>query len=400
MSRPGRPPIFYHLTKKMIDEISFAAEGEQVFYKDEEMAGFGLRVGHRKKSFILEKRINGKMKRLTIGEFGPMTLDRARKKALEILGGLAIGKDIDEIYNPRGPTLGQLWEAYEERHLPRKKPSSSKRDKGSFKNHLTMWKERRLNTIKRKDVALLHSEIGQTVGHIAANRTLALLRKMFNLAKLWGFYDGENPATLIEQFPEYSRERFLQPGELPKFMKALKAEANPYVRAAIFTMLLTGQRKGEVLTMKWEDLDVGQGVWHIPDTKPGRSHHVPLPGAIIDLLNTLPIHHNNPYVFVGHKRHSHLVSIGKNFNAIKRRAGLADIRPHDLRRTVGSWMAGAGESLPIIGKALGHTQSSSTMVYARLQLDPVRAALEATAQKMLLIAGEKKENPGRNEAED
>ncbi len=174
-------------------------------------------------------------------------------------------------------------------------------------------------------------------------------------------------------------------------MNALKAEPNPYIRGAILTMLLSGQRKSEVLSMRWADVDSGQGVWHIPDTKAGHGHHVPLPEPVLKLLRKLPIQHDNPYVFVGHKRGAHLTNISKNFNALRKSSGLTDIRLHDLRRTVGSWMASAGRSLPIIGKALGHSQPSSTAIYARLQLDPVREALQATAEKILLISSGKKE---------
>jgi integrase len=108
------------------------------------------------------------------------------------------------------------------------------------------WQHRRLSNLTRKDIILLHGQLGERTPY-AANRIVALVRKMFNLARLWGVYDGDNPATGIELFPEEKRDRFIQPHELPKLFEALNAEPNPYVKTALLVALLTGARRGEVL---------------------------------------------------------------------------------------------------------------------------------------------------------
>jgi integrase len=386
-----------HFTKKSLEALPFPDKGS-VFYRDEDLAGFGLRVFPGKKTFILEKRVQGLPKRMTIGEFGPFSLDQARTKALEMLSLIAQGKDPEEIHRPHGPTFGDLIKTYRERHIPQK--LSGFKDEQMIANFLQKWEKRKLAAIKRKDIAILHSEVGRENGHYTANRLLALIRKMFNEGAKYGLCDEENPATKIEKFKEQSRERFIQPDELPKFLEALKTEPNIYIRGALVTMLFTGARKSEVLKMKWEDVDLNQGVWRIPTTKPGRSLTLPIPAPIIDLLKSLPTMHNNPFVFCGHKRKSPLHNVYKNFKAIIQAAGLKDLRPHDLRRTLGSWLAGAGQSLPIIGRALGHTQAQTTQIYARLNLDPVRAALNQTAEKMLAVASaEKKEETDETKSE-
>jgi len=263
---------------------------------------------------------------------------------------------------------------------------------------LSGWKSRKLSSIFRKDVAILHMETGENHGHYSANRLIALLRKMFNLAQIWGIYEGENPATRIQMFPEKKRERFVHPDELPRLMEALKGEENFYIRAAFLVCLFTGARRGEVLGARWEDINLDEGVWRIPETKARRSHLLPLPGPVRELLRNLPVMADNPFVFPGRRANSHLVCVSKAWSRIRTRAELPDVRIHDLRRTVGSWLAGSGASLPLIGKVLNHSQPSTTAIYARLNIEPVRVALEANAERMLLVAAKAekegvKENP-------
>ena len=137
--------------------------------------------------------------------------------------------------------------------------------------------------------------------------------------------------------------------------------------------------------MQWSDLDLHQALWRIPDTKAGRPHTLPLPKPVIDELMKLPRLEGNPHVFCGRWGKSHLINVSKPWRRIRKEAGLQDVRIHDLRRTLGSWLVAAGASLPLIGKALNHSQASTTQVYARLQLDAVRTALDANATKMLSV---------------
>jgi integrase len=227
----------------------------------------------------------------------------------------------------------------------------------------------------------------------AANRVVALVREMFNLARLWGVYNGDNHATGIELFLEEKRDRFLQPHEFPKVFEALNAEPNPYVKTALLVALLTGARPGEVLTMRWGDVDLHQAIWRIPDTKARRLHWLPLPQPVVTLLHALPRVRDNTYVFPGRNERGHRTNISKAWTCVHMYARLADLRIHDLRRTLGSWLAASGASLPRIGKALNHSQVSTTAIYARLSLDPVRTALESNAQRMLSAGGALQPSP-------
>ena len=374
------------ITKKLIDSTPCPEEG-QLFLRDSEVKGFGVRLTPGGKSFIVEKRIAGQVKRITIGGYGIYTVEMARNEARELLVRIAKGEDPqqEKVDKRNEATFKDLEDLYRERHIPRKRSGST--DIMALNKYLAAWRGRKLSSIKRADVAQLHAQIGKKYQY-RANRVLALVGTMFNLAKIWGLHEGENPTIGIELYKEEKRDRFLLQDEMPVFFSALAEEKDIYLKAAVLTLLLTGTRKSEALSMRWEDIDMTLGTWRIPKTKAGRPHYLPLPQQVKALLTALPRMKDNPYVFVGVKSGGHIVDIKKAWERIKERTKISDIRIHDLRRTLGSWMAAGGDSLLLIGRTLNHSQLKTTQIYARLQLDPIRAALQANATKMLSIAGD------------
>lgn len=372
------------LTKRLIDAAKPPPSG-QVFLRDDELRGFALRITRGSKSFIVEREIHGRVRRMTLGRYGVHTVEQARDLARMKIGEIAAGKDpVEERRQNRNSiTFGELERLYLDRHAIHKKSASN--DIGMIKKWLSEWRSRRLNTITRSDVTSKHAEMG-SLGHKTwANRMVALVRTMFNLAFDWGHHPGPNPASRIKFFKEVKRDRFVRPDELPALWKALQDEPNPYVRGAFFIALLTGARRSEVLGMKWADLDLKQGLWRIPDTKADRPHTLPLPRTVVEELLKLPRLEGNPYVFCGRWGRKNLNNVSKPWLRIRKEAGLNDVRIHDLRRTLGSWLVASGASLPLIGKALNHSQPATTAIYARLELDPVREALEANAERMLTV---------------
>jgi integrase len=208
---------------------------------------------------------------------------------------------------------------------------------------------------------------------------------MFSLAEQWGYVpEGHpNPAKGIKRFREKSRDRFVTEAEFPRLREAINAEEDVYVRSAIWLCLFTGARKTEILSRKWEDVDLDRKEMRLKDTKAGRDHVVPLSQPALEILGSIPRQQGNPYIFPGGKKGEPRKDFRPQWDQIRERAGLQDITFHDLRRTVGSWLAIGGSSLVLIGKVLNHSSPSTTKIYARLLDDAARDPLEELAQQFL-----------------
>jgi integrase len=206
---------------------------------------------------------------------------------------------------------------------------------------------------------------------------------MLNRAVDWEMLRGANPAQRMKLFREQKRERYLSPDELQKVNAALLQEPDWRWRAYFPIALMLGTRKSELLAMRWEDVDFTARTWRIPETKAGNSHLLPLPIPAIAILEEVPSRGKSEWVFPGEGSSGHIVEPAKAWQRIRKRAGVPDVRIHDLRHTLASWLIAQGFNLPLIGRALNHTQTATTARYAHLALDPVRAALEQTAALMM-----------------
>lgn len=381
------------LTKTIVDAAKYQGqkENEKDVRWDSVLPGFGLRVyPSGKKAFILFYRAGGRQRLLTLGLYGALTLDQARTLARQRLGEVAAGGDPLEQKRKaaRGETVRALCDAYLERHAVRKKSAYDDRRRIA-RLILPDLGHRKVASITRADVAALHTRIGKDAPY-EANRTLALLSKMFELARRWGFIEenAANPAHGIDKFREQKRDRWVTPEELPRLAAAISQDPNLYVRAALWLYLLTGVRKSEMLRRRWEDVDFARCELRLGETKAGRVHYVSLSPPAIALLRVLPREEGNPYLLPSSKKPGHhLVNIAKPWNRVRKAAGVGDVRLHDLRRTVGSWLAQAGNSLPLIGRVLNHTDPKTTAVYARLGDDLARQALVKHGELITSIAG-------------
>jgi len=393
------------ITKQVVEKVARPDHG-QSFIRDDQLTGLALRITAKGvKSFIFEGRIRRRMRRITVGQYPAMTVLRAREEVLKIKAAIADGKDpadqrLEERAEIRFKGFADL---YIERHAKQQK-RSWKQDLRMIESYLSKWQSRKLSDIRPEDVAQLHDRLGSQNGPYTANRTLALLRSMFNLAHRWGHFKGENPAQGIKLFPERKRERFLSPDELKLVLEGLSGEPNKYWQAYFLLCLLLGPRRSELLSARWADVDLKQRQWSIPTTKAGRSHLLPLPEPAVAILERLRNDKTSEFLFPGHGATGHLVEPKKAWQRIRGQAGVPDVTIHDLRRTLGSWLAARGESLNLVGKVLNHSSVSTTQIYARLSLEPVRRALEANAAQMLgVLAPQPKQgevDPGVLEIDD
>ena len=379
------------LTKKKID--SYVYNGGTDVRWDADVTGFGVRLYETgKKSFVLSYRVSGIKKTMVLGSYGILTVEEARNMARIKLADMLQGKEpVNGTKKNKGTNFMLFAEAYIENYAKKHKKTWEE-DARKIKRHLAgIWKNRLLESITKADIIALHSKVGATTPY-EANRLVKQISKMFELAKEWGYLpeSNSNPAKSIKFFKEEKRDRWLSQEEMPRLVAAIEAEGNFYAKMAIWMYLFTGARKTELLTAKWSDIDMARCELRLEDTKAGRTHYIPLSKPAMELLERIPRIEDNPYIFPGHIKGKHLVNISKPWNRIKTQAKIENVRLHDLRRTVGSWLAQAGNSLHLIGKVLNHSNQSTTAVYARFAQNDVREALETHGQLLMGLVGKQK----------
>ena len=250
---------------------------------------------------------------------------------------------------------------------------------------------RRVDLVDHADVARLHHAMRDTP--YQANRTLAVLSKLFAWAERRGHRPGlANPCRGLERYREVGRERFLNAEELARLgdaLRALEAEGtiDPYAAAAIRLLILTGARRGEILSLQWALARRLTRAWRAcPTARPAR-RFCTCPCPALAVLQGLPRLEGNPHVIAGKKPGTALVGLPKIWDRVRARAGLAGVRLHDLRHSFASVAAVSGTSLLVIGKLLGHAQHATTFRYAHLARDPVTAAGDAVAQRIAAAMG-------------
>lgn len=381
------------LTKREIDAARYQGDGASRdirFDGDDGLPGFGLRIyPSGRRSFVLQYRHRNRVRLLTLGQYGVLTLSEARQRARKHLVQVGDGRDpLEERQAPdQDYTLERFADVFMERHSKARK-KSWREDERRLRSYLLPALGRRaLDTIGRSDLAALHSEIGRD-RPVEANRVLALASTIFSKAEEWGFLPGgsPNPAKGVSRYTERSRDRWLRADELQRLIEALHGE-DVFIRGAVLLYLLTGLRKTELLSARWDRVDFDGGRLFLADTKSGRPHSVPLSSAARMVLERLPREAGSPWVFPGIDG-AHRKDWRGPWSRVRKRAGLDGVRLHDLRRTVGSLMAQAGVPLQVIGEILNHTHPAVTKVYARLGESQPREALETHGRHLLDLAGD------------
>jgi integrase len=369
------------ITKRIVDQLSPASRDMLIW--DLDVKGFGLRCRPSgAKYYVLKMRVGGRQRWITIGRHGsPWTPDSARTEALRLLGLKAGGKDpASERDRQKGViTVAELGARFLDDYVPQHcKPNTAHEYRRAVELFINPALGRnRISDLVRPDVARFHHDLRDRP--YQANRALGVLSKMMSLAEEWGLRpDGSNPCHHVKKYRELNRERYLTKEELRRLGAVLagtetKVTESPVVVAAIGLLVLTGARLTEILTLRWENVDLDGEVLRLPDSKTG-AKLIYLNAAAIHLLRTMPRMAGNPYVIAGKKTGARLVNLQKAWRRIRARANLNDVRIHDLRHSFASVAAGVGLSLPMIGKLLGHSQPVTTARYAHLAVDPVRAA--------------------------
>jgi integrase len=396
------------ITKRVVDGLKPQATEFAVW--DSKLPGFGVRVRPSgAMSYVVVYRAGSgrgaPVRRFTIASVGKAAPDTARRRAKAILAAVAHGRDpAGDKATERGMlTTAALADRFVSEHVEQKRKPGTV---AFYRHLLEKIIKPELGTTKadkvtRAQVAKLHGKLKGTP--FQANRVLAVIASMYAFAGRSGIVlEGVNPARRIEQFKEHRRERFLTGEELVRLGAAIREaetkgipwdvdEAKPNAKhlakaknrftkigvsaaTAIRLLLFTGCRLREILHLKWDQVDLERGLLFLADSKTGRKTVILNAPALavlasLDRLGTHVVPGDDP----GKPR----ADLKRPWEAVAKRAGLSGVRLHDLRHTYASFGAGGGLGLPIIGKLLGHTQTSTTQRYAHLDADPLRRASEA-----------------------
>ncbi len=389
------------ITKRAVDAAKPAKR--DWFLWDTDVKGFGLKVtpnGNR--VYVLQYRFNRWLRRYTIGKHGsPWTPDEARTEAERLLGMVAERVDPAELKaaDKAAMSIAELCDLYLAEGVATKKGTTLAMDRSRIERHVKPLLGRLpVGAVTRTDIARFMQDVaaGKTArdektgfrgrsivkgGKGVATRTVGMLGAIFAFAVDRGLRPN-NPVRGVRRFTDGKGERFLSPAELARLGETLAAAEregeSPSAVAAIRLLALTGGRKNEILSLRWEYVDFERACLRLPDSKTG-AKVVPLGAPALELLASLPRMEGCPYVLPSNTGEGHFVGLQKVWARLRERAGLLGVRLHDLRHSFGAVGAGGGDSLLVIGALLGHRDQKATQRYAHLSDSPIKAAANRIA---------------------
>jgi integrase len=376
------------LTDKFVRSVTAPPKGHKIIYEER---GFGLRItAGGVKAFILNYRVRatGKERRYTIGRYPDLSVAIARDEALRLRGEIALGGDPvnAQAAERDAPTVANLCARFEAEHVTKLRPGTQVDYRGILRIIEPALGKLKVAEVKYKHVDQLHRQISQDAKY-RANRTLAVLSKMFALAIKWEMRP-DNPCKGVERNQEHARKRYLdlKGDELARLNTALDEYRDQRVADVFRLLLVTGARCGEVRTAKWEQFDLKNGTWKKPaaSTKQKTEHEIPLSAPARQLVAALP--RQSEFLFPGRRADRPRNDLHYQWRSICKAAGITGLRIHDLRHSYASTLVSAGFSLPVIGHLLGHSQPQTTHRYAHLFEDPLRKATERAGA---ILAGPK-----------
>jgi integrase len=383
------------ITKRLVEAAK--VRDKDYIICDDELPGFGVRVfPSGKRAYIVQYRIGTRYRRMSLGLHGVLKPEPARRQAMKALAAVKDGEDPagDKREARHAVTVADLAKRFDDEHISiRLKSSTAKEYRRNLRRFILPALGRlTVADVTRADIARFHHDLR----HIPyqANRNLEVVSKMFNLAELWGLRpDGSNPRRHIKKYPEEKRERYLSPAELSRLGEVLRQAEREGIEsssaiAAIRLLIFTGCRLNEIMSLKWNYVDFDGRALLLPDSKTGaKVVHVGPPALeVLASIDHLP---DNPWVIAGKNPGARLTDLQPPWRRIRKRAGIENVRIHDLRHSFASNAVALGQSLPMIGKLLGHSQVQTTARYAHLAADPVKAAADKVSSNIAgLLNGE------------
>ena len=383
----------HNFTEAYLKKLPFAEKGKRYIVYDEKVPYLVVRVNDKgDKKFYIYKKMGTTPIKSKLGDYEIMSVEEARKLAIEKLSLINLNKNPNEEKKKLRLDM-KLVDFWNNQYLPRhvlvmNKDKTQYNTKLMFDRYFVSIYNKKMLNITRDDIEKFHKNIGKLYGIYAANRCLALIRHMYNKAIEWGFpEENGNPASKVKMFKEVSRDRFLNSSEISRLFKVLNSYHNLLIKDFIYVSLLTGQRRNNVLSIKWKDIDLKNRTIYISDTKNNTPLTIPISNQLLDILYRMKEDSKSEWLFPSKTSKSgHLEDPKRAWKEILSLANIQNFRLHDLRRTFGSYQAIAGSSLNIIGKSLGHKSTGATQIYSRLSLGAVEDSVQKATDKMFLLS--------------
>ncbi len=381
-------------TARSIEALSTTKDREE-FWEDNGR-GLGIRVSRSGgKSWVFMYRFDGKPRRMTFGKFPQVSLADAHQKRADALKRLEEGVDPGAVHQGElsarrvAPTVAEFSVTYIEQYARPRKRSWEEDERILQKDVLPKIGRLKIEDVRRRDILNVLDSVSARGAPIAANRTLAVVRKMFNYA-LGRDVLQANPCQGIDApARENARDRILTEEEIRTFWLGLdNAGMSAGSKLALKFQLITAQRKGEIVSAEWTEFDLPNRMWTIPAAKAKNrlAHRVPLSDMAMNLLEQ--IHRESEesqWLFPSPRGNKHVIdtSVDHALRGVRESLGIADITPHDLRRTAASFMTSLGVDRLVVSKILNHVESGITAVYDRHSYDnEKRAALDHWGRKL------------------
>ncbi len=377
-------PALGSITERTVAALS--AESDTVVW-DRALTGFGVRVyPSGAKVYVVQTRGPQGTKRIAVGRHGVIGAVEARRRAALIIARIRAGEEpIPEAKRAESITLAALAERYLREHVAvRCKPTTATQYRLAIERYIVpALGELAVSSLGRSQVADLQHSLSDRPA--MANLVIATLSRMIDQAIAWGVAgETTNPCRSAPKYRTRRRERFLTDAEFQRLGRTLdELEAtgrlSPHAAAALRLLMLTGCRRNEILTLRWEDVRLEAQELHLKDSKTG-PRTVSLSPEAAQVLASIERLPGNPWVIPGAKPGARLSSLFEPWRKVRARAGLDDVRLHDLRHSYASRALALGESLPVIAKLLGHAQIQTTARYTHLTRDAVKDAATRVAK--------------------
>ena len=411
------------ITKRLLD--ASVAQSKRYEIWDSQIPGFGVRVGPSGiKTFVVRYRADGggrsaPKRFVSIGRFGALTVELARKRAKEVLAAAALGEDPAADRNAKRLELkiAALVDLYEEegcyiqrgvRQGEPMKPLTKKYTIGRLRHHVVrLLGHKRITELTPGDIERFFRDVEEGKsrkdikagprkrivvrgGPGAARKAFRDLSAMYSFAVRRGLVDANPCEKAVVRKTDGRRKRFLSLAEVKKLGEAcdaLEEEGfNPKALNITRLWILTGCRRQEIVELKWNEVDFDRGLLVLADSKTGQSTR-PLAGAAIGLLKNIPRTDGSDYVFPADIGEGYFQGTKKLWPKIVARSGLENVTPHTLRHTMGAIATSSGEALAMTGAILGHANMRSTMIYAHIDHDPMKEAADRVGKTLAKALG-------------